>query len=163
MSYVSGKQWAILPAATALALWVLGGAAAQARIIPQQGMAGVKLGMSKSEVRDKLGKPRGTATGRNDFGPYTQYRYEGKIIITFQGELTMTSISTTGRRERTKEGIGVGSTERAVRRSFPRVRCRTIVRRRSCYLGSLTPGKRVTDFQMLGGKVRRVTIGFVID
>jgi hypothetical protein len=34
---------------------------------------------------------------------------------------------------------------------------------RSCHTNDFLPGRRVTDFQIVGGKVTRVTVGFVID
>jgi hypothetical protein len=136
---------------------------AVARIVPQQGMAGLRLNMTKSEVRDKLGKPRAVKTGKNDFGEYTVYTYRGKLTAFFQSGSKVTSLRTSGRSERTKNGIGVGSTEERVRDEFSKVKCRTLVKSRSCYLGELTPGERVTDFQIRDVKVHGVVIGFVID
>jgi hypothetical protein len=138
-------------------------APAGALIVPQQGMAGIKLGMDKSAVRDKLGKPRKVVTGTNDFGTYTQYRFKHKVTVLFQGGSTVTSIRTASGAERTKEGIGVGSNEQAIKDKFPHVKCRTLVKSRSCYLGELSPGKRVTNFQLRQGSVRWVSIGFVSD
>ena len=136
---------------------------ASAMIVPQQGMAGVKLEMTKADVRAKLGKPRAAHNGRNDFGNFTVYWYAGKVSVTFQGGNTVTSIRTSGSSERTKEGVGVGSSERTVRKTFPQARCSTLVNSRSCYIGELKAGRRVTDFSIRNGKVRRVTVGFVID
>lgn len=136
---------------------------AGAMIVPQQGIGGAKLTMSKSEVRAELGKPRKKLSGRNDFGKYTQYRYKHQITVLFQGANSVTSVRTSSPAERTKEGVGVGSTEQSVENAFPDIECRTLVKSRSCYLGELSPGKRVTDFQLREGTVRWVQVGFVID
>lgn len=150
-------------AAVAAVGLIAGASPATAMIVPQQGMAGVRIGMDKSTVRDKLGKPRKVVTGHNDFGAYTRYRFRRKISVLFQSGSTVTSIRTSGGAERTKEGIGVGSSESSIKNAFPHVKCRTLVRSRSCYLGELSPGKRVTDFQLRKGTVRWVSIGLVID
>ncbi len=131
--------------------------------MPQQGMAKVKLGMTKSEVRGKLGRPRKASGGRNDFGRFTLYRYKRGLRVYFQSGSTVTSMRTTHPRERTREGIGVGSKEKRLRDKYPKIKCRTLVRSRTCYLGELTPGERVTEFQIRSKKVRWITIGFVLD
>lgn len=83
--------------------------------------------------------------------------------MTFQGRERVTNITTTGRRERTSRGVGVGSTERAVRTRVRNVRCETVAGSRSCHVGSFRPGRRVTDFKIRRGRVYEVVIGFVID
>ena len=100
-------------------------------------------------MRDKLGKPRKVTTGHNDFGNYTQYRYKHKIIGAVPERLDGHLDQDLGRRERTKEGIGVGSSES--RRS--RTPSRTSSAARSSRAAPATsascrPGKRVTDFQL---------------
>ena len=92
-----------------------------------------------------------------------QYRFRGGITVLFQGKRAVSSVSTTGRGDRTAAGVGVGSSERAVRRRVPGVRCETFGTTRTCHTNELAAGQRVTDFLMRGGKVRRVTVGIVID
>ncbi|MEZ5101853.1 MAG: hypothetical protein R3C15_19055 [Thermoleophilia bacterium] len=137
--------------------------AAQGTIVPQQGMAGVKLGMSQAKVQGVLGQPLRAATGSNDFGPYTQLFYPYRVVVTFQGNAGATAVSTSGVRERTAKGAGVGSTEARLKAAHPALVCETFVGTRSCHLGSFLPGKRVTDFLLRKGKVVRVTVGVVID
>lgn len=136
---------------------------AAATIVPQQGIGGAKLGMSKSTVRGQLGKPRKVTTGKNDFGNYTTYRYRHQITVMFQSGSAVTSVKTSSAAERTKDGIGVGSTEQSIKNAYPHITCRTLVKSRSCYLGELSPGQRVTDFQLREGTVRWVQVGLVID
>ena len=118
--------------------------------------------MSQTNVRALLGNPRRVVRGTNDFGPFVEFRYSG-LRIAFQGRERVTFLSTTRRSERTPTGVGVGSTERAVRRGVRGVRCRTEVGARLCLVGRQLPGRRVTAFFLERGRVTRVDVGFVID
>lgn len=151
-----------LAAAGAAALAVAAPAALGA-IVPQQGMAGVRLKMTQAKVKAVLGQPLRTATGSNDFGPYTQLFYPYRVVVTFQGNAGVTAVSTSGVHERTAKGAGVGSTEAQLTAAHPALTCETIVGTRSCHLGDFLPGQKVTDFLLRKGKVVRVTVGFVID
>ena len=136
---------------------------ASAAIVPQRGIAGVTLGMSKAIVRAKLGAPDRVERGRNEFGNFERFRYAG-LTIFFQGRTAVSAIDTTRRLERTRRGVGVGSPERDVRRLVEGVRCRTEAGRfRHCFVGAFLPGRRVTDFVIRRGRVVRVTVGFVLD
>lgn len=144
-------------AATALAALVLappGGAV----IVVQNGIAGIRLGMTQAAVRAKLGKPRSVQHGRNEFGSFTQLGYRGLRVI-FQGNRTVTAIRTTSPSERTPRGIGVGSTRAAVRARVAGVRCAA----GHCFVGRFLAGRRVTDFLLRNGRVSAVVVGFVID
>ncbi len=110
-----------------------------------------------------LGRPRRVANGRNDFGRFRQETYAGGIVVFYQGARRVTSVVTTGLGDRTARGIGVGSSEAAVRANVPGVRCETTAGSRSCHTGTFTAGRRITDFFIRRGKVARVTVGFVID
>ena len=133
-------------------------APAGAVLVVQQGMAGIRLGMTQAKVRAKLGKPVSVMRGSNEFGRYTELRYRG-LRVTFQGNASVTAISTTSRRERTARGIGVGSPVTAVRARVAGVRCT----RGHCLVGKLLPGRRATDFFLRKGRVSAITVGFVID
>jgi hypothetical protein len=137
---------------------------AGAVIVPQKGMAGVRLGWTAEQVRSALGDPLRVVRGMNDFGPYTIFRYPYRVQVVFQGDASVTSVTTTGRHERTSAGAGVGSSEAQLRTLHPGVRCRTeggVFRH--CFFGRFEAGRRVTDFQIRNGLVRRVVVGFVID
>jgi hypothetical protein len=152
-----------LALACALALSLPASAAAPQRIVPQRGIAGVRLGMTKAHVRALRGTPLLVLHGRNDFGPYTEFRYPFLLRVLLQGNATVTGIDTTGRKYRTRAGVGVGSTERDVRRKLGGVRCVTEFGFRHCFVGLFRPGRRVTDFHVRRGRVTRVVIGFVLD
>jgi hypothetical protein len=138
-------------------------AAAEALIQVDRGIAGARLGNSRAEVRAALGAPASTRSGTNDFGPFLQWRFRGGITVIFQGRREVSTVSTSGRGDRTRRGVGVGSTEAAVRRRVRGVRCETTFGTRSCHTGRFTVGEIITDFLIRDGKVRRVSIGRVFD
>src|SRR5829696_3067239 len=108
---------AVLAAALALP------AAAPALIQVDRGISGVRLTNSQADVRAALGKPRRIIRDSNIFGPTLTFRYRGGITVFFQGRRNVTAVFTTGRGDRTVRGVGVGSSEQAVRNRVPGVRC----------------------------------------
>ncbi len=149
--------------AVAAALSALGlTAAASATIVPQHGMAGAALGMTQAQVRAKLGAPLKVKHAKNDFGPYTTFSY-ATVTVTFQGDSSVTAMSTTSASERTASGLGVGSTRAQLRAKLPALRCAGSNAEGDCHLGALLPGRTVTDFFIRRGKVVSVTVGYVID
>ena len=155
------RRVAIALAAGAAALSVP--ASAQALIQVDRGISGVRLTNSQAEVRAALGKPRQVIRDRNIFGPTLTFRYRGGITVFFQGRRNVTAVFTTGRGDRTARGVGVGSSEAAVRRKVRGVRCETTFGTRSCHTGRFTVGEVITDFLIRNGKVTRVSIGRVFD
>ena len=154
----------LTPIAAAALLAPLGApAAAEALIQVDRGIAGARLGNSRAEVRAALGSPESTRSGTNDFGRFLQWRFRGGITVIFQDRREVTTVSTSGRGDRTRRGVGVGSTEQAVRRRVRGIRCETIVGSRSCHTGRFTAGEIITDFLIRNGKVTRVSIGRVLD
>ena len=84
--------------------------------------------------------------------------------MTLQGREEVTAVSTTSRTERTRRGnVGVGSSERALRRHVRGVRCSSFGRFRSCFVGRPEPGRTVTNFHIRRDRVTRVTLGIIID
>jgi hypothetical protein len=137
---------------------------AGAVIRPQKGMAGARLGMTQTQMREVMGEPSRTKQGMNDFGPYTQFFYPHAITVTFQGNRRITGISTHGRSEKTERGVGVGSREADVQAKVGHVRCETIAQSRTCHVGRFEPGRRVTVFLISKrGRVATITIGLVAD
>lgn len=155
----------LVPVAVLAAL-ALAAPAADAAIVPQQGIKGIRLGMSVSQLRAKLGAPNAVGFSRSEImGRVRSYRY-GLTYARFDGDgrgAKVISVDTTSRAERVN-GVGVGSRGVDVARRVPKVRCKREYGLSHCYRGSFLPGARVTDF-LLGpdGRVRRVVVGFVID
>jgi hypothetical protein len=158
---VAQKQTVAL--ATAIVCVLASASTAQAIIQVQRGISGVRLNMSPSRVKAGLGTPAKVKHGSNDFGPFTQFIYAGGITVTFQGNTNVTGISTNRGTDRTPSGVGVGSTEQAVKKGVRGVKCETILGERDCHVGPFLAGNRVTDFLFRNGRVRRVTVAFVID
>jgi hypothetical protein len=152
----------VLPVLAAAAVAAAFASSAGATIVPQKGIAGVTIGMTQGKVRSVLGKPVSVKRGSNDFGKYTIFKYGG-LQVNFQGNTTVTAVSTTRTGERTASGVGVGSTEAQVKAKVKGVKCETDSGFRHCFLGKLTAGHRVTDFSIKRGKVTRVDVGAVID
>ena len=138
-------------------------AQASAMIQIDRGIAGARIGNSQAQVRAALGPPDLVKTGSNEFGPFRQYYYEGGLRVFFQGDADVTAVHTLGRGDRTSKGIGVGNSEKALRKKHPGVRCQTFGGFRSCRTGNGEPGQRITDFWISKGKIRRVVVGIVID
>lgn len=140
----------------ALALGIVGAvlllpAAADAVIRPYRGMSGVWLGMTKAQVQAKLGRPVGSGGGRF---------YYARLWVGFRNGRAV-EISTTRSTERTASGIGVDSSESAVRAAYPGVVCAPWSVYRRCRLGSGKPGTRVTDFTLGRGRVLQVTVALL--
>jgi hypothetical protein len=138
-------------------------ASAEAMVQIDRGIAGVAIANTRSQVRAALGTPTTVTNGTNEFGVYTQYRYAGGVTVTFQGGRRVSGVSTSGLGDRTASGVGVRSTEAAVRSRVPGVTCETIAGTRSCHTGAFEAGKRVTAFSIVNGRVTRVTVALVID
>lgn len=136
----------------------LAASSAGAVIVPQRSIAGVSLGMTKAQVRAKLGAPAKVRTGRNDFGPYSELVYP-RVEVSFQSGNKVTALETRSPKEQTAGGARVGLTKAQLRTRLPAVKCET----GHCFLGAFLPGKRVTDFTLRNGRVTRVTVGYVLD
>jgi hypothetical protein len=132
-------------------LSLLAAAPASAIIRPQKGMSGVTLGMTKAQVRAKLGSPIGSGGGR---------LYFARVWVGFRLGRAV-EITTTRSSEHTGSGVGVGSSEAAVRRAFPSVSCSASGGFRRCRLGSGQPGTRATDFLIGHGLVLQITISLL--
>jgi hypothetical protein len=135
-----------LAALVACSLFVA--APAGAVIRPQQGMSRIVLGMTKAQVQARLGPPIGSGGGRI-FYPRVRVGFRlGRVV----------EITTARSTERTASGIGVDSTEAAVRHAYPSVVCAPAGGFRRCRLGSGQPGTRATDFFLGHGRVLQISI-----
>jgi hypothetical protein len=116
---------------TALALVASASAASQrdALIRTGVGIGKVKLGMSLKQVRAAWGRPQAVIAETNERGARTlelQYEYAA-YVVTLVGQPRqerVVSIGTTLAKERTSQGLGVGSFERRLQRTFrAQLRC----------------------------------------
>jgi hypothetical protein len=130
-------------------------------IVPQQSIDGVHLLMSAAGVRHVLGAPRSMRSIKDEIQGTVRLMDYGKtkVYLSATEDGTVFNVTTTDRRQRTAQGAGVGSTRASVQRKVPGVRCDT----RTCTVGRLLAGRRVTSFALSKDHVRRITLGFVID
>jgi hypothetical protein len=153
----------LLPAtATVAALTVP--ASAGASIVPQQGMLGVKLGTTANQIRARLGPPDAVRHPTSEIlGRYTEYRYGEVRVSLFDSNGQAFNFVTRGKSARTTRGVGVGSPESYVKSAVPGVTCKTESGFRNCTLGQALPGRIVTTFRIVNGRVASVSVGRVID
>ena len=155
-----------------LFLLLLAAAPVSATIVPGKGMAGVQLGQCQKRVIDILGFPDRTF-GSHDFaGIKSSYYYNAKALkLEFRRGpgrcLVLSSSRTRSGEERTREGVGKGTLRKDLRAKLKGEKCRTFTRPkriRTCWLGSRTPSKPLTEFRIDSkGRVNNVTVGTVID
>src|SRR5262245_41252082 len=91
---------------------------ARAVIVVQRSIGGVKLQMTKAQVRAKLGRPMRVRVGTNDFGTFVEKVYK-RVTVTFQSGDRVTNVRTTSPLEKTAGGVGVGSTKSQVNAGVP--------------------------------------------
>jgi hypothetical protein len=155
-----------------LVLLLLFAAPAGAVIVPQKGMAGVELGDCINRAIKVLGFPDRTF-GSRDFAGFKESYYYNKRALKLEFRrgagscLVLSSIRTRGAEERTKEGVGKGTTRKELRAKLSGEKCRTFKQPKRisiCWLGSMTPSKPVTEFRIDSkGRVNNVRVGIVID
>ena len=147
-------------------------APASATIVPGKGMAGVRLGQCQERVIQILGSPDRTFGSRDFAGFKSSYYYNANALkLEFRAGpdecLVLSSIRTRSGEERTKEGVGKGTTRKALRAKLKGEKCRTFTRPKRitiCWLGSMTPSKPLTEFRIDSkGRVNNVRVGIVID
>jgi hypothetical protein len=152
----------VAPLAAALVVPSSAGAVIQL----QRGIAGARLGSTQKQVRAALGKPARVQKGHNELaGNTTTFRYRFGLEVQFAQASggRVANVSLKAKTDRTSNGVGVGTRERVLRTRIPKVKCSTEFRVRTCMLGKLAAGQRVSTFFIRRGVVRRVEIGVVFD
>jgi hypothetical protein len=109
---------------------------AQTLIRPGKAIGGVALGMSEAQVRAAFGRPEATIRRRSGFGRVeVELQFDAAAYtVRLAGpsrSLRTVAVSTIARRERTRDGLGVGTYERALLRRYGgSVRCEALRTRR---------------------------------
>jgi hypothetical protein len=153
-------------AVVSVVLLLVAAAPAAALIVVQRSIAGVTLGMTAKQVRAVLGKPDAVSYPSNPIqGTVKRYRYGLTEVFIARGKDGRVYLVTTrSTRQKTSDGVGVSSSEAAVHAHVKGVHCEGSGATRTCEVGRLLPGHRVTSFFISkAGKVRRVSLGLVID
>ena len=155
-------------AVLATVLTFLFAAVASARIVVNRGMFGVKLGDTMKQVRHTLGNPVDVFGRGSD---RTFWDYPGRrLTVAFRGKHSprLLFLDTTNPKQRTGKGLGVGSSEQAVKRAFPGVQCSPsapVGPGTDCFVFRDTPRTVTgTDFHIgTNGRVDDVSIDLSID
>jgi hypothetical protein len=139
---------------------------ADLRITPGKSIGKVKLGMTELQVRATMGRPRSIVRRRAGFGrSIVEYEYGfAEYVVRFFGprdRLRVVRVGTTLRQERTREGLGVGSAERAVLRALPRARCERLRTRQYGVTRIVVSGQRNCTLFAASGRRTIFTSGLV--
>lgn len=135
-------------------------AAADARIVLGREIAGVKLLDTVEEAKAVLGEPRSEKTQKDEIQGSIQLLDFGPTDIVAGKSGEVQAIETTSKRERLANGIGVGSTRKALRAKVRGVSCGG----RVCTVGKLVAGGRVTTFRISRkARITAISVGIVID
>ena len=135
-----------LAAAALAGLVVVPGAASH--IVIHECIGGVSLYDRSARVERTLGAPVRKTTN----GAVRVWHYPGLTVGVDIPRDVVVYVATTKQSERTAGGTGVGTTEAALRATFPKLRCSG--KPRTCELGRAP----ITFFSMKNGKVARILI-----
>jgi hypothetical protein len=126
------RRIVLVPAVVLIAAVCAGAAPARNELItPGVGIGPIKLGMTLAQVRKALGRPvyaHGRTAGFGRLLIEYSYWTDGYTVYLLRagGMTSVVSVETTLRAQRTRQGLGVGSTERQLRRAYPSLRCREV-------------------------------------
>jgi hypothetical protein len=153
---VSDASWRFGVAAAAATFVLSAASPVAAVIVPGQGMAGIRLRMSESQVRARLGEPPRFTCTRGALGNLVTRLHYPRVDVDLQrldGQPLVIRILTTHPGERTASGVGVGSTMTAVER-LRGARCWREAAARYCAIGNRA--KPLSHFTMfwIGAKSR---------
>ncbi len=153
--------------AAGAAIVLSGATSANAAIKPGKGIAGIKIGDSKSTVINKKGQPNVKKTLSSEIlGSYKYFEYglnELDLGVSIYGGKVFDLI-TEDPSQRTTDGIGVNSSKQEIKAAYPDAKCEKVSgSKKICTLGKLKAGKTVTVFRITGKVVHQVEVGKVID
>jgi len=158
----------------ALAILAASAAPAGAAIVPQDNIAGVKLGMTQGKVLRVLGDPASNVTSRGGpegADPITTYTYKRKgVKVKFHpnraGTRNVVFVVEVYRLRKhvMAEGIGLRSKRSQVKAEVPGVKCRRFdPTSASCWIGGGKTGSAITVFWLNArDRVESVTIAEVL-
>jgi hypothetical protein len=134
-------------------------AGADARIVVNHSVAGIELGMTSQQVVARLGRP---TLSTLEAGARNLVYSRRRLVVTL-ARSRVVIVATRSRGERTRRGVGVGSSVRLVRRRIAGVRCAEKAGVAFCRTGSIRPGRRSTTFQIRSRRVVTVTVALGVD
>ena len=110
-----------LAAPVALVLCLIAAGTASARIVAFKSVAGIKLGTSESDVRDELGEP--TTVRQGPLLGTRTFVYKRRKLEVMIDDGRVGSLMTRSRGERMSNGLGVGTSERTLKRKLRGEHC----------------------------------------
>lgn len=139
--------------AIALALFAAMAGTASAKVT-WTGIGPAKLGMSEADVKAKLGQPSKVGPIQGPPGS-VGYRYRARklVVVVYGGQVV--AIHTWSRAQRTRSGVGVGTSTSEMRSRLKGEMCYSALGRLVC---SVDGGTALLDFVARHGKVRKVSL-----
>lgn len=161
------NRWSV-SVATSIAIFVATVSTAEARVVLDRGMAGARVGMTDAAARKALGTPTSTRRVKNRNGARELRRYYKLSRVKTvarragSGPYRVEQIVTRGKQQRTRKGVGVGSTERTLRREHPGISCTTYQstngRARDCFTRGSNNSQTAFGVSLKTRKVKSVRI-----
>jgi hypothetical protein len=136
---------------------------ASANIVVGKSIAGVSLGMTEQQVITTLGPAKKTTNSTDEITgqPVTELAYNTAVVDISNGSVIL--IATRSKKEKTANGVGVGTTEKKLKQKIKGVKCAG-KKVRICVKGSGKSGTVVTAFSISKSKkVTFIVIGLVLD
>lgn len=159
--YVAGVTAAVMVASVVCAASV---PQADGAIRHGKRMHGLTLGMTAEQVRKKLGKPDSvTQAPRLGTGQGRRYHYNAlRLFVYVTGEdrndATVWGLRTSDRKERMRNGAGVGTSEKQLKRLLPRIKCSESGSRGYLCILYTNGGPPQTEFVIKKGRASAVQI-----
>lgn len=144
------RAW--LPAVAVLVAFAALAGDASAKVT-WKGIGGVRLGMTESQVRSKLGTPSAVSEAEAPGSHRHRYRRHKLDVVVHDGRVA--ALHTTSRSERAPRGVRVGMAQRRMRRLVRGESCSTAQGLRVC---SLDRGQTVMEFVCRKRRVVRIGI-----
>ena len=145
-----GARIAAVVAVMALFATLTGTASAK---VTWRGIGPVELGMSASQVRAELGSPSEVEEAHAPGSQRYHYPRRKLEVALYSGKVV--AVHTRSRAHRTSSGIGVGTSERTMRRRLRGETCGEAQGRRVC---SVARRNTVMDFNCRRGRVVRIGV-----
>lgn len=144
-------------ATAVVALAVAAAPAAQARIRVNRSIGGVQIGMSSQRVFAILGKPARRFKGEEGITTLVYRHHQIRVLLVEEQNnfFDVFSVQTTSPKEKTRAGVGVGTSEATLRHRLHGERCRNFPPGRACIQGGNNQGTATeTDYEI--GRNHRV-------
>ena len=149
MNRLTRRSGTLIAAALAIAIPVDGASAK----ITHTSVAGIHLGKDESGLRDVLGPP--SSIGDTDYGDAREFVFKRHKLSAILLDDAVVLLRTSSASERTREGVGPGTSLRTMVRRVTGERCSSVRHQRVC---SVRHGRTAMTFIGRGSRVAAVEI-----